>query len=166
MSSFNEIAAREIFLNPGDIGCGFRDEVFGTLLGSCVSIVLWHPKRQFGSISHFIFPSTVSGYEANTKYGNWAFAQQKNDLIRHGVNLRECVVKIFGGGRMFVDSNINDVGARNIAAARQLIAKEGLVITSENVGGDGYRRLYFDVESGEVWVKFDLIDSDQEDKVL
>jgi len=39
-------------------------------------------------------------------------------------------------------------------------------VAAENVGGEGYRRLYFDVHSGEVWLKFDWVDDDQEDKVL
>lgn len=88
------------------------------------------------------------------------------DLIHNGVALRECVAKIFGGGNMFSDSQVQDVGARNIAKARQLLAEAGLAVAAENVGGDGYRRLYFDVASGEVWIKFDWLESDQQDVVL
>ncbi len=166
MHSFNDLAAREIFLNPGEIGCGFKNEVFGTLLGSCVAITLWHPKRRFGSICHFVLPSVPDFRMDDGKYGTSAFAQQKNDLIRHGVNLRECVAKIFGGGQMFSNSGAQDIGLRNITMARQLVSEAGLTIAAENVGNEGYRRLYFDVETGEVWVKFDWLDSDQEDKVL
>lgn len=163
---FTSLAEREIFLNPGETGCGFRHEVFGTLLGSCVAICLWHPKRQFGSISHFILPGAPPVPDVEGKYGNTAFAHQQRDLIRHGVEIRECVAKIFGGGQMFVCASMPDIGQRNIAMARELVAGAGLSVAAENVGGTGYRRLYFDVESGEVWVKFDWLGNEQEDQVL
>ena len=164
--NFSYLAAREIFLNPGDIGCGHKHEVFGTLLGSCVAITLWHPKRKIGSICHFVLPTIPDTREFDGRYGTAAFEHQKNDLLRLGVNVRQCVAKIFGGGKMFTHSGMQDVGLRNIAMARKLVADEGLVVTAENVGGEGYRRLYFDVETGEVWIKFDWLDSDEEDKIL
>jgi len=163
---FNDLAAREIFLNPGEIGCGHQHEVFGTLLGSCVAITLWHPVRRIGSISHFVLPAVPDFRLPDGKYGTAAFEQQKKDLNRLGVNLKQCVAKIFGGGKMFSHSEQQDIGFRNISMARKLIQEAGLSITSENVGGEGYRRLYFDVETGEVWIKFDWLDSDQEDKIL
>jgi chemotaxis protein CheD len=164
--SFNDLATREIFLNPGELGCGFKNEVFGTLLGSCVSITLWHPYYRFGSICHFVLPSVPDFRVADAKYGTSAFDQQKADLIRHGINIRECTAKIFGGGQMFPCSGVQDIGLRNVAMARQLVSEAGLPIAAENVGNEGYRRLYFDVETGEVWVKFDWQVSDQEDKVV
>lgn len=166
MSRFDDLLAREVFLNPGEVGCGYQREVFCTLLGSCVSITLWHPKRRFGSISHFILPTGSVTGDVEGKYGNHAFECQKQDLIRYGINIRQCLVKIFGGGQMFSTSGMQDIGLRNITMAHKLISDSGLTVTSENVGDEGYRRLYFDVESGEVWVKFDWIDSDQEDKIL
>ncbi len=163
---FHALTTREIFLNPGEIGCGFGHEVFGTLLGSCVAITLWHPARRFGSISHFILPDAPGTKKAGGKYGTSAFEHQKRDLIRHGVNIRQCVAKIFGGGQMFSNSGVQDIGLRNIAMARKLVTDAGLGISAENVGGEGYRRLYFDVDTGEVWIKFDWLDSDFEDKIL
>ena len=163
---FNDLAAREIFLNPGETGCGFKREVFGTLLGSCVAITLWHPRRRFGSICHFVLPMPSARNESDGRYGTSAFAIMQADAARHGIRLQECTAKIFGGGKMFSTSSVQDVGERNIAMARQLITNAGLAIAAENVGKDGYRRLYFDVDSGDVWVKFDWMDSDQEDTVL
>lgn len=166
MRNFSDLAAREIFLNPGDIGCGHKHEVFGTLLGSCVAITLWHPGRKIGSICHFVLPTVPALRDADGRYGTTAFEHQKHDLIRLGVNVKQCVAKIFGGGKMFTHSGMQDVGLRNINMARKLVTDEGLTIAAENVGGEGYRRLYFDVETGEVWIKFDWLDSDEEDKIL
>ena len=167
---FSSLAEREIFLNPGELGVGFRREVFGTLLGSCVAITLWHPARKLGCICHFILPvDAVDAKErrASGRYGETAFALMQAELVRNGVRLSECVAKIFGGGRMFgADFLVNDIGERNIRTARKMVQQAGLAITAEHVGSDGYRRLYFDVATGDVWLKFDWIDTDQKDVVL
>lgn len=167
---FGALAAREIFLNPGELGCGSHGEVFGTLLGSCVAITLWHPRRRIGSICHFVLPElpAQAAQAANDgRYGASAFAMMLSELRRVGVPPDECTAKIFGGGRMFESgSQVQDVGARNIATARRLLAGIGLSASAENVGAEGYRRLYFDISSGDVWLKFDWVDGGQDDVVL
>jgi chemotaxis protein CheD len=167
---FSSLAERDIFLNSGDLGVGFRHEVFGTLLGSCVAITLWHPVRKLGCICHFVLPADAVGAKerhAGGRYGETAFVLMQAELARNGVRLSECVAKIFGGGRMFgAGFLVNDIGERNIRTARKMVQQAGLVITAEHVGSDGYRRLYFDVATGDVWLKFDWIDSDQQDMVL
>ncbi len=165
--ALDRLATRETFLNPGDIACGFHQEVFGTLLGSCVAITLWHPRRRFGCICHFVLAAVPPSGGADGRYGTSAFALMQRDLVRHGVQRRECIAKIFGGGRMFnTGSMVQDVGARNIDMARRLLADAGMVAAAENVGGNGYRRLFFDVASGDVWLKFDGVGTDQDDVLL
>lgn len=165
--NFEYLSQHEKFLNPGELACGSHKTVFGTLLGSCVAITLWHPKHKFGCICHFILPSRPSASEQDGRYGDTAFDLMLKMLSRHGVRLEECVAKVFGGGRMFSqDSLVQDVGQRNIKMARSLLEQAGLTVSSENVGGDGYRRLYFDVSSGDVWIKFDWIDTEQKDLLL
>ncbi|MFT5962999.1 MAG: chemotaxis protein CheD, partial [Burkholderiaceae bacterium] len=121
-------------------------------------------------ICHFILPVDAVGAatrRAGGRYGETAFAMMRAELQRHGVLLDDCVAKIFGGGRMFgAGFLMNDIGERNIRTARQMVQQAGLTITAEHVGGDGYRRIYFDVATGDVWLKFDWIDSDQKDMVL
>jgi chemotaxis protein CheD len=165
--NFSALAAREVFLNPGELACGFQREVFGTLLGSCVAITLWNPRYRFGSICHFVLPTAAQASTADGRYGSSAFTLMRADLARYGIPLHECTAKIFGGGRMFNSaSDVQDIGARNVAMARQLLASAGLAVSAENVGDEGYRRLYFDVGSGDVWLKFDWIDGDQDDTIL
>lgn len=166
LHTFDELAAREIFLNPGQLGCGGQDEVFGTLLGSCVSITLWHAPSHVGSICHFILPNAPTLIDVAGKYGDSAFANQVRDLLQYGISLEQCSAKIFGGGQMFSHSGTQDIGLKNILAARTLLSTAGVPIVAENVGGEGYRRLYFDLASGAVWIKFDWLDGNLEDRIL
>jgi chemotaxis protein CheD len=166
MGDFHALAAREIFLNPGELGCGGEGQVFGTLLGSCVALTLWHPQRRLGCICHYILPFAGPLGRPDGRYASTAFGMMKHELARNGIALADCEAKLFGGGRMFDGSEVQDVGARNIDAGYRLLAAEGMLPVAANVGDRGYRRLYFDVASGDVWVKFDWLDSDQQDIVL
>ncbi len=164
---FSKLADREIFLNPGELACGLGECVFGTLLGSCVAITLWHPVRQFGCMCHFVLPSGATRLADRGRYGDTAFALMKTQFGRQGIPLNECVAKIFGGGSMFTnEAALPDIGKRNIAIAHTLLHDAGLTVAAEHVGGNGYRRLYFDVATGDVWLKFDWVESDQQDVIL
>ena len=89
------------------------------------------------------------------RYGGDAFALMERALLTRGVTLTQCQAKLFGGARVYdVDGHHIDVGARNIAYARQWLASRTLVLAAENVGGVGWRRLCFDLSTGEVWMRF------------
>ena len=45
-----------------------------------------------------------------------------------------------------------DIGTRNISIARQLLAAAGIPLLAEHVGGNTYRKLIFDLDSGQVWL--------------
>ena len=46
----------EIFLQPGEFYFGDEKTRIRTLLGSCVAIVLWHPKLRIGGMCHYMLP--------------------------------------------------------------------------------------------------------------
>lgn len=154
-SRLEHLAAREVFLNPGQLACGKADAVFGTLLGSCVAITLWHPARRIGCICHYLLPAPPLRGPADGRYGSSAFAQMAATLAQQGVDLRDCVAKVFGGSTLLQGTALLDIGRENIATARQLLQQAGLVPTVEHVGGVHSRRLLFDLASGDVWLRFD-----------
>ena len=47
----------DIFLQPGEYFVADAGYQIRTMLGSCVSITLWHPKSRIGAMSHFLLPS-------------------------------------------------------------------------------------------------------------
>jgi chemotaxis protein CheD len=62
--------------------------------------------------------------------------------------------KLFGGGAMFEVQGDpkQDIGARNISIARQLLAAADIPLLAEHVGGNAHRKLIFDLGSGHVWL--------------
>jgi chemotaxis protein CheD len=161
----------EIFLQPGDFYFGDVNTRIRTILGSCVSITMWHPTRLIGGMCHFQLPSRQKKH-GSTLDGHYAdeamqmFLKEIRAAKTHPVEYR---VKVFGGGNMFpqikkkallkhgadkANKNFNmDVAGKNVLVARTLIAANGFKIDAEDMGGDGHRQLIFDIWSGHVWVR-------------
>jgi chemotaxis protein CheD len=152
------LPAETRFLNPGEWALGGPGDVLGTLLGSCVALVLWHPRMRTGAICHYVLPERdrQPAAEPDGRYGVEVLAMMSAALARRGVALMQCSAKLFGGARVYeAGSQANsDVGARNIACARAFLREAGLATAAEHVGGQGWRRLCFDAGTGEVWVRF------------
>lgn len=145
----------ESFLQPGEVGAGDARHVFKTLLGSCVSITLWHPVRRVGAMSHFLLPGrSQASARLDGRYADEAIALMWRHLLRLGVDPTECQAKLFGGARMFTAESQADVvavGRRNGDVARELLRERGFKVVAEDLFGIGHRKLVFDIRSGDVW---------------
>lgn len=150
---------REIFLHPGDFHFGDAETRIVTLLGSCVSITVWHPRLRVGGMCHYMLPSRGvipegAGYDG--RYGDEAMLLLMKNIWRVGAEPAEFEAKLFGGANMFpllCQKNEANVGERNLEMAQVLIERHEISLKAQHVGGDGHRKLMFDVWSGDVWLK-------------
>lgn len=142
----------DIFLLPGEYFVGGAGHRIRTLLGSCVSITLWHPGRKIGTMSHFLLSSRNSDKASglNSRYGEEALELMLAELRAMGVNPTECQAKIFGGGQMFPGAT-QGIGRQNGEIALRLLRAHGITVVSESLYGVGHRSIIFDVNSGDVW---------------
>ena len=147
----------DIFLQPGDTYWGDRLTRIRTLLGSCVSIALWHPRLREGGMCHFMLPSRTkpsTDGALDGRYAEEAMEMLVAEMKRVGSRPGEYEAKLFGGGSMFISAEPEDaVGERNIRVARDLAAKHGLRVVSESLGGPFFWRLHLEMWSGNVWVR-------------
>lgn len=147
----------DIFLQPGEFFVADAEYQMRTMLGSCVSITLWHPFKRVGAMSHFLLPtrgSLAGPEELDARYGDEAMDLMVAELRQYGVAVGQCQGKVFGGGNMFPDhmrSGVLNVGQRNGEAALELLNRHGVPILSESLFGIGHRQIIFDVRSGDVW---------------
>jgi len=147
----------DIFLQPGELFVGDKDYQIRTILGSCVSITLWHPRSRMGGMSHFLLPtrSTVdAAVGPDGRYGDEALSLMLEEFQKYGLNPAACEAKIFGGGNMFPSRQRADtmhVGQRNGEAARELLLARQIPVLSESLFGNGHRQIIFDVRTGDVW---------------
>ncbi len=159
--------AIEIFLEPGEYFVGDNSFVVRTLLGSCVSITLWHPQLKFGAMCHFLLSTRPQatgvvpdrrkrGQELDGRYADEVLLLMIQQLRAEGVPIEQCHGKIFGGANMFPQRRQDDqllIGKKNGETARLLLRSHGIPIVSEDLYGDGHREIIFNVNNGDVWMR-------------
>lgn len=152
------MALIDVFLMPGEHFVGDARHRIRTLLGSCVSITLWHPLRRVGAMSHFLL--TVGENEQvvhlSGRYCEGALDLMLTDLRKLGIAPEECQAKIFGGSMMFPDIERDDaknIGRRNGETAERLLRMHNIPVVSESLFGVGHRHIIFNVKTGDVWVR-------------
>jgi chemotaxis protein CheD len=137
-----------------------HDEAITTVLGSCISACMRDPVLHVGGMNHFMLPedrspgtsSWTTGVDGlATRYGSYAMESLINELMKLGARRERLEVKIFGGGNIL--PVMTDVGAKNIAFARDFLKLEGLAIAAEDVGEVCPRRVVYFPATGRVMLK-------------
>jgi len=102
--------ASDKFLQPGEVGVGDSACRFRTLLGSCVSITLWHPQRRFGAMSHFLLEC-----EGKIFGGGNMFPDISTDAMKIGRSNGEAARRLLEAhGISIVSESLFGVGYRQI----------------------------------------------------
>lgn len=149
----------KVFLHPGDFHFDGGDTHIHTLLGSCVSITLWHPKKRIGGMCHFVLPKrcNIDGkHKLDGRYADEAMELFERQCKKHGTELPEYHGKIFGGSNMFGGSQGSTqdmIGTRNASTAIQMLTERGINVLVAHVGESGHRRVVFNISNGDVWVR-------------
>ncbi len=157
----------EVVLQPGDFHFGDANTRIRTLLGSCVSITMWHPEKRIGGMCHYMLPSrSVRKASLDGRYADEAMEMFMREIRRSGTHPSEYIVKAFGAGNMFPDiarncackggaisQNCTSVSCRNAGTAKSIVAMHGFRLEAHDLGGAGHRNITFDIGSGHVWVR-------------
>lgn len=149
---------KEVFLNPGEFHFGEGNTRISTLLGSCVSITLWHPRRRIGGMCHYMLTERMRTADAplDGRFASEAFEMFLQRVAAAGTKPGEYQAKLFGGANMLTGHKGEpmDIGPRNVEIGRRLLASQHIALVAEHVCGSGRRKLHFDVWSGDVWLAF------------
>ena len=149
---------RTVVLSPGDFYFGGGHTRISTLLGSCVSITLWHPRKRIGGMCHYMMTERTRTPDTplDGRYATEAFELFLQHVEQAGTRPSEYQAKLFGGANMFQEINGSrmDIGARNIDYGHRLLASKHIALIAEHVAGSGRRKLHFDLWSGDVWLAF------------
>jgi len=140
-----------INLNPGELYFGDQFDEIKTLLGSCVSAVLWHPRYRLAGMCHVIHPGI--GADDNYSYAGSAIKKLYKDVNKHLTNPAEFNVEVIGGGNMFpelVKNENNNIGKRNADFVARFLTEYGFNIKRIDVGGTKARKISLLRESGKI----------------
>lgn len=146
-----------IFVPMGDRRVA-KDE--GTLsitgLGSCVAIVLYDQETRVGGLAHVLLPDpSFSQRERCWLFATEAIPALLDELEEAGAERSRLTARLVGGAAMFQELSPQErpnIGGRNISAAREILARVGIPIVAEDVGGEFGRSIDFDLSNGRIQI--------------
>lgn len=141
------------YLLPGQLHASAEPCQIKTILGSCVAICLWDKRRSAGGMNHFLLPASREGQAASLRFADEAtkvLLEQLRSLGCRAPNLR---AKIFGGAALFQlrDRYATSLGAKNVAAALDLMKSARIPVIAQETGGAMGRKVIFNTDDGVAW---------------
>ncbi len=141
------------YLFPGTIFVHKDQHLVTTVLGSCVSVCIWHPKAEVGGINHYLLPLWNGEGLPTPKYGNIAIARLI-EKVRRIAGDGELIAKVFGGASMWARTEgALAVGERNVELAFKQLEEEKIKVISQDVWGEMGRKVIFDTKTGSVLLR-------------
>lgn len=127
-------------------------------LGSCIGLCFHDPRLNLGALLHVMLPLNMEAGRKNPlKYADTGIRETLRQMEAKGASRSRITVKIAGGAKMFEisdkNSNLGNIGQRNIESVHTILRKENIKLVAEHVGGTVARTLLFDVASGQSCIR-------------
>ncbi len=148
----------DIRVNVADYAVAAEGTISTIGLGSCVAIVLHDPGVRVGALAHVLLPGeSMSRDRSNpAKFPATVVPLLIQEMSDLGARLGRIRAKIVGGASMFgtalASGGIN-IGDRNVAAVRDVLAGAGVPIVAEDTGSNYGRSVFLYVDDGRVEVR-------------
>ena len=153
-----------VYLYPGEYHFATQPTLIHTVLGSCVSVVLYDKAFQYGAMCHAVLDSAATSPDMEGvkcyKYMDCVLDEMISAFSDHGVSIQNLVAKVFGGAQMLLEqekamvaSRRAGVGEKNARLAVKLLKEYGCRIEAKDLGGFQGRKIYFLSHSGEVFLR-------------
>ncbi len=150
--------ARIINVSPGGQEiASTAGEVLSTVLGSCVAACLRDSTTGLGGMNHFLLPGDAPGSASlpgseDMRFGVTAMELLINALLKRGAVRSRLEAKVFGGATMLIENGGASVGSRNASFVLAFLAREGIPVLAQDLGGSLPRRANYEPASGRAWV--------------
>jgi len=142
-------------IKPGGFYFGNDENEIYTLLGSCVSVTMWHPSRHMAGMCHVILP--VRGKEKSSlRFAGCAVKKFIEKAEEYNTLPSEYEVGIYGGGNMFpaISKNYEKlIGVKNFKEIEKLLVAAGFIVKFKDVGGEVARKLTLNRLTGSIVVE-------------
>lgn len=133
-----------------------EDSIITYSLGSCLGVTAYDPVRRVGGLVHCLLPHASSARkkarEKPYMFVNTGVAMMVRKLIDLGAKKDRLVIKAAGGANMRNDTLFN-TGARNFKALEELLSRNGVSLSAQDVGGTIPRTMILYLDTGRVVVR-------------
>jgi len=137
--------------------CKSPDVLVTYALGSCVGICLLDSSTGVGGLSHIMLPDStagVNGAATPMRFADTAIPMLIREMEKLGASRSRLRAKIAGGATMFALANDKfNIGDRNVAEVKKMLARERIPILAEDTGADYGRTVFFYPETGVMEIR-------------
>jgi chemotaxis protein CheD len=147
------VGAGQILVGMGQIAVARKPARLIAVLGSCVGVAMYDPRRQRGGLAHVVLPASRGQNASPGKFADTAVPCLLELLCKHGARPGELIVRITGGACMFESSGPLQIGEANIKAVLEALDSASVRPVAEDLGGSCGRRVALDCESGALTVE-------------
>jgi chemotaxis protein CheD len=148
---------RAVDLWPGELLLLDEPLVVQTVLGSCVSVTFYNRRLGASGICHALLPEAPAGTAGADafRYVDRSVQELARGMEARGARAPETEVKVFGGGELlFAQPRAGPtVGSRNAETAFAELERLGYGVSASDVRGPRGRKILFNTETGEVYLK-------------
>jgi chemotaxis protein CheD len=145
-----------VFLRPGDWFFGRGNHRVMTVLGSCLSAVMWSPRLRLGAMSHCLLPSRpdnpIGTQHSAGHYVDETLNWMSQRLSEQGCRMQEVDVVLAGGASANDIFSNFPIGGANVALAQRWVQSMGMRLIQQDTGGRVVRRLTFNLNDGSLTI--------------
>ena len=153
LTSRQKSKERRSLIGMGQIGVESAPECLHSVLGSCVGLVLYHPRLKVAALAHIVLPESAGRSASPGKFADTALPHMIRLLGNRGVNRSGLKAKIAGGAEMFGKTGPLKIGAANIMAVTAGLEEAGIPLVASHVGGKKGRRVCFDCSTLQLTIE-------------
>ncbi len=126
-------------------------------LGSCIGISLYDPMIKLTALLHIMLPKSSGSADAQIyKFADTGIKETLRRMSVFGGMKSRYVCKIAGGAKMFEvlgNSSIANIGQKNIESVKDILLREQIRVSREEVGSNYARTMYIAAETGTVTIR-------------
>lgn len=141
---------------PGEFYVASGQIALATVLGSCVSAVIWDPVTRIGGMNHFMLAAghhRISPDYDSARFGLYAMDTLIEHVLAAGALRHTLEARLFGGARVLRGFTHSDIGDDNARFALDYLEAAGIPVIAQSLGDVYPRKLYFFPDSGQVLMR-------------
>lgn len=148
-----------ITVGIADLNIAKEPDVLATYaLGSCVGICLYDPEKKIAGLAHIMLPLSKEAVgnvvDNRRRYADTGITELIQTMSLSGASPSRLVAKIAGGAQMFsTTSSVFNIGERNVAAVKKILAAYRIKIVAEQTGSNFGRTVFFYPEDGTMEIR-------------
>lgn len=152
---------RVIYLHAGEHFISKEPEIISTVLGSCISVVLYSRQYPVCGITHSQLPSCKYDRSHCTickesyRYVDCSIIKLVQKMQEYNIHTKCLEAKVFGGASVIKSnsSEEDNVGSQNAQMALDVLVRERIKVIVRDTGGSRGRKLFFFTDTKEVFIK-------------